>query len=64
MSVIGFILALPRKLVRGLVNRLALFAWWTGTWTNEGQPSVDFSMGNNLTRTISIVNIFIDRFSF
>ncbi|PFX18856.1 uncharacterized protein LOC111338956 [Stylophora pistillata] len=36
MSVIGFILALPRKLVRGLVNRLALFAWWTGTWTNEG----------------------------
>lgn len=35
-SVVGFILALPRKLVRGLVNRAALFVWWTGAWANEG----------------------------
>ena len=33
---VAFILALPRKLVRGLVNRAALFVWWTGAWANEG----------------------------
>ena len=31
-----FIFALPRKLVRGLVNRAALFVWWSGAWVNEG----------------------------
>ena len=35
-TVVAFILALPRKLVRGLVNRAALFVWWTGAWANEG----------------------------
>ena len=35
-TVVAFILALPRKLARGLVNRAALFAWWTGAWANEG----------------------------
>ena len=35
-TVVAFILSLPRKLLRGLVNRAALFAWWTGAWANEG----------------------------
>ncbi|KAL9978861.1 hypothetical protein ACROYT_G016441 [Oculina patagonica] len=35
-SVVSFLLALPRKLVRGLVNKAALFVWWTGAWANEG----------------------------
>lgn len=35
-TVVAFVLALPRKLVRGLVNRAALFVWWTGAWANEG----------------------------
>lgn len=35
-TVADFIFALPRKLVRGLVNRAALFVWWSGAWVNEG----------------------------
>ena len=36
-TVMGYILSLPRKCVRGLVNRAALFVWWTGAWVNEGE---------------------------
>lgn len=35
-TVVGCIVALPRKCVRGLVKRAALFLWWTGVWANEG----------------------------
>ena len=42
----GFIFALPRKLVRGLVNRAALFVWWTGAWVNEGDDFLTVYLGN------------------
>lgn len=35
-NVVGYMIAVPRKCVRGLVNRAALFVWWTGVWMNEG----------------------------